>query len=118
MKNESIENFLKKFEADDVVLLKNQHNKFKSFRFKTDAKHQKVVLDPNNWPPGIFVKRWYGKLSDENARQNDNTGVMSLLGENGANNFVNNVNINQIDSVSVNSQRNAVLNSVSTNVIV
>ena len=60
---EDIGKHLKSLEIDtkEIEELKTVHSRFKSFKFVCDIKNIKTILDSNNWPEGVTVKKWWEK---------------------------------------------------------
>ena len=44
------------FEIEAINL---NHSRFKAFRVSVDDSQEEVIVNPQNWPEGIYVKRYY-----------------------------------------------------------
>ena len=47
--------------------LARRHNRFKSFRLVIRKKDVEAIKDPNFWPEGIVVRRFFQRTNDGNA---------------------------------------------------
>lgn len=55
--------------------LKARHDSYRSYKFECDTDHQSVVLNPENWPKGILIKKFYEARKDGIRIRNENVGV-------------------------------------------
>ena len=70
-KDEEVFSHLKSFITGyfEIESIKLNHTRFRAFRVTVDDSQEQVMLQPQNWPEGIVVKRYYFpriKTSDTN----------------------------------------------------